>query len=41
LNQIVLVVLIFNYCVVHELSRCIGAAKVQKMFFEAPPDARQ
>jgi hypothetical protein len=38
--QIVLVVLIFNYCVVHELSRFIGGAKVREMFFGAPPDAR-
>ena len=38
--QIVLVVLIFNYCVVHEFSRFIGAAKVREMFFGPPPDAR-
>ncbi len=38
--QIVLVVLIFNYCVAHEFSRVIGGAKVRAMFFEAPPEGR-
>jgi hypothetical protein len=31
--QIVLVVLILNYCVMHELIRVIGAGKVRTMFF--------
>ena len=34
--QIVLVVLIFNYCVMHELVRVIGARKVGEMFFGPP-----
>ena len=38
--QIVLVVLIFNYCVVHEFARVIGAQKVREVFFEPPPSAR-
>jgi hypothetical protein len=38
--QIVLVVLIFNYCVMHELDRVIGAGKVRAMFFGPPPGAR-
>jgi len=37
--QIVLLVLIFNYCVMHELVRVIGAKKVREMFFGAPRDA--
>lgn len=31
--QIVLLVLILNYCVIHELIRVIGAEKVREMFF--------
>jgi hypothetical protein len=38
--QILLLVLIFNYCVAHELARFIGTAKVHEMFFGAPPDSR-
>jgi hypothetical protein len=38
--QIVLVVLIFTYCVLHELVRLIGPAKAWAMFFGAPPGAR-
>jgi hypothetical protein len=38
--QILLVILIFNYCVAHELARFIGTAKVREMFFGAPRKAR-
>ena len=38
--QIVLAVLIFNYCVVRELARVIGAQKVRELFFGPAPDAR-
>jgi len=38
--QIVLVVLIFTYCVLHELVRLVGAAKARAMFFGTPPGAR-
>jgi len=38
--QIVLLVLILNYCVMHELTRVIGAEKVREMFFGSPRDAR-
>jgi hypothetical protein len=31
--QIVLLILIFNYCLLHELSRVMGAAKMRQMFF--------
>jgi hypothetical protein len=31
--QIILLVLIFNYCVMHELVRVLGARQVHKMFF--------
>ena len=37
--QIILVVLIFNYCVMHELARVIGPSKLREMFFEAPAPA--
>ena len=37
--QIVLVVLIFNYCTMHELVRAIGRDKVHALFF-GPPSAR-
>ena len=37
--QIVLLVLIFNYCVFHELVRVIGASKVREMFFGPPKNA--
>jgi hypothetical protein len=31
--QIVLVILIFNYCLLHELARVMGAAKMRQLFF--------
>ena len=34
--QIILVVLIFNYCTVHELARVIGPDKMLALFFGAP-----
>jgi hypothetical protein len=34
--QILLVVLIFDYCVMHELVRVIGGKKVREMFFGDP-----
>jgi len=34
--QIMLVVLIFDYCVMHELARVIGVKKLQEMFFGRP-----
>jgi hypothetical protein len=34
--QILLTVLIFEYCVMHELARVIGAKKVREMFFGQP-----
>jgi hypothetical protein len=34
--QIILVVLIFGYCVMHELARVIGANKLREMFFGRP-----
>jgi hypothetical protein len=34
--QIMLVVLIFDYCVMHELARVIGVKKLQEMFFGKP-----
>jgi hypothetical protein len=34
--QILLTVLIFEYCVMHEIVRVIGAKKVREMFFGAP-----
>jgi hypothetical protein len=37
--QIILVVLIFGYCVMHELARVIGEAKVREMFFGKPARA--
>jgi hypothetical protein len=38
--QILLVVLILNYCVVHELARYLGRVKVLEMFFGVSPGAR-
>jgi hypothetical protein len=38
--QIVLAVLIFNYCVIRELARVIGAQRVREVFFGPAPDAR-
>ena len=37
--QILLVVLIFNYCVMHEFARVIGANKLREMFFGKPVGA--
>jgi len=34
--QIILVVLIFDYCVMHELARVIGVTKLREMFFGKP-----
>jgi len=31
--QIVLVILIFNYCLIHELARATGAARLREIFF--------
>jgi hypothetical protein len=36
--QIILAVLIFDYCVVHELARVIGVKKLREMFFGKPVD---
>jgi hypothetical protein len=38
--QILLTVLIFNYCMLHELARAIGPQKLRAMFF-GPPAAAQ
>ena len=38
--QIVLAVLIFNYCVIRELARVIGEQRVREMFFGPAPGAR-
>jgi hypothetical protein len=38
--QIVLMVLILNYCVLHELARLIGPKQLREMFFGPPPSAR-
>jgi hypothetical protein len=37
--QIILVVLILNYCVMHELARVIGENKLREMFFGKPARA--
>jgi hypothetical protein len=37
--QILLTVLIFDYCVMHELGRVLGRKKVREMFFEEPAKA--
>jgi hypothetical protein len=34
--QLILVVLIFNYCVLHEFSRVMGPKKLREMFFGQP-----
>ena len=34
--QIILLVLIFNYCVIREFARVLGGNKLQEMFFGAP-----
>ena len=36
--QIILVVLIFDYCVMHELARVIGVNRLREMFFGKPAD---
>ena len=36
--QIVLIVLIFGYCVMHELTRVIGSKKLREMFLGKPAD---
>jgi hypothetical protein len=38
--QIILVVLILNYCIIRELTRVIGEKEVRAMFFGRPPNAR-
>ena len=38
--QIILVVLILMYCMMHELTRVIGEDRVREMFFGTPPHAR-
>ena len=37
--QIILIVLIFGYCVMHELARVIGENKMREMFFGKPARA--
>jgi hypothetical protein len=37
--QILLIVLIFDYCVMHELARVIGVTKLREMFFGKAADA--
>jgi hypothetical protein len=37
--QIILIVLIFNCCVMHELARVIGPTRLRQMFFGSPADA--
>jgi len=37
--HILLTVLIFDYCVLHEIARVIGAKKLREMFFGKPVDA--
>lgn len=37
--QLILVVLIFNYCVAHEFSRVLGPKKLKEMFFGQPAHA--
>ena len=38
--QIVLVILIFGYCTMHELVRALGREKVRELFFGPPAKAR-
>jgi hypothetical protein len=33
--QLILIVLIFNYCVLHEFGRALGSKKLREMFFGA------
>ena len=37
--QIILIVLIFDYCVLHEIARVIGVKKLREMFFGKPAGA--
>jgi hypothetical protein len=37
--QIVLVVMVFNYCMMRELVRVLGAKQVRELFFGSPPSA--
>jgi hypothetical protein len=37
--QLILVVLIFNYCILHEFARVIGPKKLREMFFGRPAGA--
>ncbi len=38
--QIILVILIFNYCTLHEVARVLGPGKMREMFFGPPSGAR-
>ena len=38
--QIILVILIFNYCTLHEVARVLGRDKMREMFFGSPSGAR-
>jgi hypothetical protein len=38
--QIILVILIFGYCTMHELARLLGREKVRELFFGLPAKAR-
>jgi hypothetical protein len=37
--QLILIVLIFNYCVLHEFARVIGSNRLRQMFFGTPVGA--
>lgn len=37
--QLILIVLIFNYCILHEFSRALGPKKLREMFFGRPAGA--
>jgi hypothetical protein len=37
--QLILVVLIFNYCMLHEFARVIGPKRLREMFFGQPAGA--
>lgn len=37
--QIILLVIIFNYCVIRELGRVLGETRLLRMFFRQPPAA--
>ena len=38
--QIILVILIFGYCTMHELMRALGREKLHELFFGRPAKAR-